>query len=305
MERTPGSELVQAGRTIEPAEVELIREVVELFPRLSRTELARTLCDHLGWYTATGTYKEDACRKLLSRLETRGLVCLPEKRPVAPQRPAPSPPPWSGATAPGPAVTGALRQLGPVWLEVVEERQRLGLWNEYVGRYHYLGTTRPFGCYLRYFVMTERGPVGCVLLAGAAKAIAVRDAWIGWTREQRLRNLGWVVNNTRFLVFPWVEVRNLASHVLGQVVRRIGPDWQARWGYRPVLLETFVDPGKYRGTCYRASGWQPLGQTQGQGLPRRGKSYQTTAKLVYARGLVEGFRERLCSESLVGKRVEP
>jgi hypothetical protein len=298
-----GSNWVQAGREIEAQEVALIREVVELFPGLSRKELARTLCDHLGWYTATGTYKEDACTKLLGRLEAQGLVGLPEKRPAGSRRAVAAAPVWGARTDPGQAVTGCLRQVGPVRLEVVADEPTLGLWKEYVGRYHYLGDPRPFGCYLRYFVVTERGPVGCVLLAGAAKAIAVRDRWIGWTRGQRLRHLGWVVNNTRFVVFPWVEVRNLASHVLGQVARRMGQDWQARWGYRPVLLETFVDPAKYPGTCYRASGWQCVGQTKGEGLPRRGKTYRTTAKLVYVRPLVEEFREVLCADALGARPV--
>ena len=142
-------------------------------------------------------------------------------------------------------------------------------------------------------------------MAGPARAVAVRDEWIGWTRAQRLRNLGWVVNNTRFLVFPWVRVAHLASHVLGQLARQVGQDWQGRWGYRPVLLETFVDPARYRGTCYRASGWEVLGQTTGQGLARAGKAYQSQAKLVFVRALGEGFRQVLCADALVGRQVEP
>ena len=178
------------------------------------------------------------------------------------------------------------------------------MWNEYVSRYHYLGYKPPVGCRLRYFVESERGRVGCVLLGGAARAIAVRDRWIGWTRGQRLSNLGWVVNNGRFLLFPWVRVRYLASHVLGQLARQVREDWHGRWGYRPVLLETFVDPARYRATSYRAAGWECLGQTTGQGLARRGQAYRTTVKWVYVRALVRGFREQLCSESLGGRGVE-
>ena len=161
------------------------------------------------------------------------------------------------------------------------------------------------GCRLRYFVESERGRLGCVLLGGAARAIGVRDRWIGWRRGQRLRNLGWVVNNTRFLIFPWVRVAHLASHVLGQLARQVGEDWLGRWGYRPVLLESFVDPARYRGTCYRASGWELVGQTSGRGLARRGKQYRSSVKLVFVRPLVAAFRELLCSEALVGRRVEP
>lgn len=296
-------ELVHVGRAIRAEELALIRETVELFPALSRTELAQTICEHLGWYTASGTYKDRACLNLLERLEVQGLVSLPSKRRWTPPRRAPAPA-WTPATDAGVGIRGELGEVGGVRLARVVGRRERELWDEYVSRYHYLGYKSPAGFRLRYFVESERGRLGCVLLAGAARAVAVRDGWIGWTRRQRLSNLAWVVNNTRFLVFPWVRVRHLASHVLGQLVRQLAEDWHARWGYRPVLLETFVDPARYRGTCYRASGWELLGQTTGRGLARPGRQYQSTAKLVYVRPLVEDFRERLCSDGLVGRRLE-
>ncbi len=296
--------LRQAGREVGPEDVELIRETVELFPALSRDELARTICDHLEWYAASGAPKVEACGKLLRRLEEQGVLELPAKRAV-PRRGPGAARARTSETDPGPAVQGRLSALGGVWLTVVGEPAERELWNEYVDRYHYLGYKPPFGCYLRYFVECEQGRLGCLLLAGAAKAIRVRDEWIGWTRPQRLRNLGWVVNNARFLVFPWVEVGHLASHVLGQVARRVAQDWQERWGYRPVLLETFVDPERYRGTCYRASGWELLGQTTGEGKPRRGKHYETTVKLVFVRPLCRAFRDALCSEALAPAAVDP
>jgi hypothetical protein len=299
------SGLVQAGRAITAAEVALIRETVELLSALSRKELARTICDHLGWYAASGSPKEEACLKLLGRLEAKGLVQLPRKREPAARSRQPVGLEWTERTRPAAPVVGELREVGSVWLETAGSSESVALWNEYVGRHHYLGYKPPFGCHVRYFVRCREGDLGCVLLAGAAKAIAVRDRWIGWTKAQRLRNLGWVVNNVRFLVFPWVRVAHLASHVLGQVARQVGEDWQARWGYRPLLLETFVDPARYRGTCYRASGWELLGETTGEGKPRRGKTYQTTVKLVYVRPLREGARELLCSPALVGRQVEP
>jgi hypothetical protein len=298
------SGVVHVGRAISAEEVALIEETVALFPALSRSELAETICDHLGWYTASGSYKREACLDLLKRLAAQGLVQLPKRKTSSPRRPSPAPR-WTPRSDPGPEVRGGLGELGGVRLRVVEDRQEREVWNEYVSRYHYLGYKPPAGCRLRYFVESERGCVGCVLLGGAARAIAVRDRWIGWTRGQRLSNLGWVVNNGRFVLFPWVRVRNLASHVLGQLARQVREDWHGRWGYRPVLLETFVDPARYRGTSYRASGWELVGETTGQGLVRRGKQYRSTAKLVYVRPLAEDFRERLCSEGLVGRRVEP
>lgn len=147
-----------------------------------------------------------------------------------------------------------------------------GLWNEYVSRYHYLGYKRPFGCFLRCFVQSPQGLLGCLMFQGASKALRSRDRWIGWTQTQRLRNLPWVINNTRFLIFPWVQLKNLASHILGQVARRIREDWQDRWGYSPVLMETFVDPHHYQGSCYKGANWQYLAMSTGDGLVRKGKT---------------------------------
>ena len=111
-------------------------------------------------------------------------------------------------------------------------------------------------------------------------------------------NLPWVVNNQRFLIFPWVSVKDLASHVLGQVAARLADDWQARWGYTPLLLETFVDPAHYRGTCYRAAGWECLGETSGRGLARPGRQYKSSPKLVFVKPLNPEFRTRLCAKRL-------
>jgi hypothetical protein len=163
-----------------------------------------------------------------------------------------------------------------------------------------LGYKQPFGYRQRYFISYEGGPLGCVLFSGAAKALRGRDEWIGWSDGQRLRNLAWVVNNSRLLILPWARVRNLASHVLGRLAGRICEDWENRWGYRPVLLETFVDP-RYEGSCYRAAGWQYLGMTTGTGLVREGKSYTTTPKRIFVKPLVEDFRSQLCSERLAGR----
>jgi hypothetical protein len=189
-----------------------------------------------------------------------------------------------------------------VRLEVVEGKESKGLWNEYVFRYHYLSYKKPFGYHLRYFIRSDVGLLGCVLFSGSAKAIGVRDRWIGWTEAQRLRNLSWVINNSRFLIFPWVKVKNLASHVLGQITRQIAQHWQDRWGYAPVLLETFVDPKHYSGICYKASNWQYLGMTTGEGLVRQGRHYRSTAKKLFVKPLVKDWRSVLCSEELKGRQ---
>jgi hypothetical protein len=293
------SGMVHCGREVTASEVELIRQMVELFPNLRRNELAATVCEHMGWRAATGRSKLTACLRLLERLEAEGLVTLPEKRGYRTFRARG--PVRSARTDPRAEVAVSLTELGTVRLEVVPARSEdEAMWNEYVARYHYLGYRKPFGCPLRYFAHSERGVLGCMLFAGAAKAITVRDEWIGWTAEQRLRNLPWVVNNTRFLILPWVRVRHLASHVLGMVARQVVDDWSDRWGYRPLLMETFVDPARFSGTCYRAAGWLELGRTTGEGLVRRGSTYSTTPKLVLVRPLDRGFRAKLCGDQLQG-----
>lgn len=272
---------------------------------MARHEMAETLCENLHWYTAAGGYKVDACLKLLEKLAARGFLQLAEKFLLGTRRKEtrkPAPPARQETPCSLPVtVTGTLAEVGPVSLELVLTPKARQEWREAVDRYHYLGYKRPFGCRLTYFVESPRGRLGCLSLAGAAKWIQVRDRWIGWTNKQRLRNLAWVVNNQRLLVFPWVQVKNLASHVLGQLTRRVRQDWSERFGYSPVLLETFVDPERYQGACYRAGGWLELGRTTGQGLRRPGCSYSTTPKMIFVRPLVANFRELLCSEDLQGR----
>jgi hypothetical protein len=285
--------LVQCGREISIEEIEEIRETVSVFHRLSREELAVTICEHLEWYSASGTPKADACLNLLSKLESEGLVKLPDRR--VSLRSTPGKPCPSKRTEPRNPIEGKLKDVGGVRLELVRGSEQTGLWNEYVHRYHYLGYKQPFGCFARYFVESDRGRLGCLLFSGAAKALRQRDTWIGWGESSRLRNLGQVVNNTRFVIFPWVRVKNLASHVLGQALRHIDDDWEERWSYRPVLSETFVDPRYFDGTCYFAANWQYLGMTTGEGLVRKGRNYTTSPKKIFVKPLVDDFRTVLCS----------
>ena len=301
-ERSRG--IVRCGREITAQEIETARETVKLCCGLSRTELAETICEHWGWMTASGAGKVTACLDVLEELEWQGELHLParHKRPNAERvRGAEHTP---RTAAPDEGLVGKLEAVSPVRLELVENRGQAKLWNEYVDRYHYLGYRKPFGCTRRYFVVGAPGLLGCVLVAGSARAIKARDEWIGWNKQRRQENLPWVINNTRFLIFPWVEIRHLASHVLGQLARRVGEDWQRRWGYRPHLMETFVDPAKFSGTCYRAAGWIELGKTTGEGLRRKGHAYTSTPKLIYVKPLSEDFRERLCVGKLQGRVVQ-
>ena len=267
-----------------------------MFGSLSRHELALTLCEHWGWEGATGKPQRRSCEKMLERLEKEGLLELPARRGTngnSSRRTVKPDASIGRATDPGVPVEGLLSSVRPVHLERVEDRETKSLWAGFVERYHFLGYKRPFGCTLRYFVTSPQGRLGCLLVASGARALAHRDRWIGWTTQQRLSNLPYVINNSRFVLFPWVRVPNLASHVLGQLASQVQQDWYDRWNYRPVLLETFVDPARHRGTCYRAAGWEVLGETTGGGLKLRGHSYSTTRKLILVRPLVHDFRVRL------------
>jgi len=291
--------IVQCGRQFNSEELAQIRETVKTFWRLSRKELAQTVCEHLGWHTASGSNKEDACLKLLKRLEDKGVIQLPDKRDSV--RKSCKQPVATNCSRAQQQVEGKLSDIGPVRLTVIKDKEQTAICNEYLDRHHYLGYKKPFGCHLRYFVHGAGAILGCMLLSGAAKALSSRDQWIGWGTNERLRNLGFVVNQGRFLIFPWVKVRYLASHVLGQVVRDLRQHWHQRWGYRPVLLETFVDPQYFDGTCYQAANFKYLGMTRGMGLIRKGKSYTTSPKKIFVYPLVNNFRQVLCSPNTVGR----
>ena len=259
------------GHRVTPDELGLIRSVVHQFAGLSREELAATVCELLGWVRPSGRLKARECREFLERLEAAGVVMLPAKRIGRPAgaRTAVPVTPRGDAQAP---VTGTVADIAPLRIAcVTTEAERL-LFRELVGRHHYLGCAVPFGAHLRYLVYASRPRaqvVACAQFSSAAWRMACRDAWIGWDEATRARRLPWVVNNSRWLILPWVRVQNLASTILAQLARRIGPDWQAAYGVTPVLLETVVDPARFAGTCYRAANWLVVGTTAGLGRNER------------------------------------
>jgi hypothetical protein len=287
-----------AGLIVGPEEVAYIRHLARRFSGLSRTELTATLCEHLGWLSAAGQPRFGAAAEVLSRLEAAGSVTLPRLRkefssPGKRQRMLSR---HGEETHPGERLRCRLEALPAVQLCWSTTPEQQSLCNEYLARHHPLGYHKPFGYWGRYLIVAGEHRLGCILLGGPARALAGRDQWIGWDHAQRRRNLSWVVNNSRFLIFPWVQVPYLASHVLGRLARRLADDWEKHWGFRPLLLETFVDSAHYRGSCYRAAGWTCLGHTRGRGLVRPGKRYRTTPKLIFTKPLHADFRRLLCSQ---------
>jgi hypothetical protein len=182
-------------------------------------------------------------------------------------------------------------------LALVEGKAESRLWREHVERYHYLGCRVPFGANLRYWVRSRERELACLLWTSPAWKMQPRDAWIGWSEEERQRNLQRIVNNGRFLILPWVRVKGLASKILALSARQLPHDWQTRYGHRPLLLETLVDAARFRGTCYRAANWIYVGQTTGRGrMDREHKSHRQAIKDIYLYPLVRDVRRHLCGD---------
>lgn len=258
------------GRSFEPGEIELVREVVATCGGLSRQELANTLCELVDWRRPNLGLKTWEAEDFLERLEELGLVRLPALRRTKP-RGTPTRVPRTARGEPGTPIHASLRDLQPITLRLVAASDHRRLWRELVARYHPQGHRVPFGAHLRYLVEIARPTptvVGCIQLSSPAWTMASRDRWIGWNDEQRRLNLQRIVNQSRFLILPWVEVRNLASAVLALMARTFLTDWQRAYAVEPVLLETLVDRDRL-GTCYRAANWIALGETTGRGRQDR------------------------------------
>ena len=278
---------------MEPDQFEQVRELVAGHPQWSRYRLSRELCALWDWRTATGQWKDMAARTLLAKLAQRGWIRLPARRGPSPNRHrlvAPAPREWERTP-----ITGSLSELGGVELTEVSSRSsgraevRAAL-----AQFHYLGWRAPVGENLQYVVRSRRGRLLAALVFGAAAwKCAARDQWIGWTVGQREARLGGIANNHRFLILPFIQVRYLASHLLGQVARRIAEDWQRKYGHRVVLLETFVERDRFGGTCYRAANWQGLGSTRGRSRQDRTHTLQVPVKEIYACPLRPDWREDL------------
>jgi len=287
-------ERVFCGRRFSSNELEFIGELVESCSGISRTELAYTVCELLDWKRPNGKLKGRECREFLEKLADSGLFRLPGRRDGKPLGSRTSIPDMRLEPI-GRDLTGTLREFSPIWLKRVEgENERLS-WRQWMGRYHYLGYKVPFGASLRYLIYAKRDAVvGGLQFSSAAWRIGCRDRWIGWDDRQRGRNLQKIVSNSRFLILPWVKVRNLASTVLSLAAREIPHHWQGLYGIRPVLLETLVDVARYSGTCYRAANWTPVGMTTGRGrMDREGKRYGAAPKAVFVYPLTPDFRRHL------------
>ena len=281
------------GRDFSEADLEAIRRITTEDPDITRNRISRRVCEELSWLKPNGTLKDMSCRVALLRMQEDGLVTLPPPRHGNRNRKAYGR--RTAAAQPGFPVTAAAGDLEDLGLHLVDGRENSYLWNEYVDRYHYLRYTPLPGAQLRYFA-TARGQVLALLsFSASAWKTEPRDRFIGWTREQRERNLQLVVNNSRFLILPWVRSRHLASRLLGIAARKVGRDWEERYAYKPVLLETFVEIARFAGTSYKAANWICVGNTKGRGKLDVKNEWAKPVKSIWLLPLTKHFRTVLCS----------
>ena len=287
--------LVLQGRALGSVELEQVQQLLTSHPDWSRYRLSRELGSRWNWRAPNGQLQDMAARTLLLKLEQRGYVCLPPKRRSSPNRMRQKQ--LQPVVHAGQPITEALTELRP--LEVKELSrcpEQLPLYEWLLHQYHYLSYRSAVGLNLKYLVRDERGrPLSCLLFGSAAWKCEARDQFIGWDGAQRQAHLQELTNNHRFLILPWVHVPRLASHILGLVLGRLRQDWQIKYARPLHLVETFIDPSRFRGACYRAANWVDLGQTAGRTRQDRSHRMAVPPKRVLVYPLERQFRRHLCA----------
>jgi len=280
------------GREISREDILSIRALIGRHPNESRRKLSTALCEAWQWRQSNGALRDMVCRGLLLMLERAGQIQLP---PVSYVRHNPlanraRPEPTRIDSTP---IETRLRDLQPLEFEQVRRTAHGPLFNSLMEEHHYLGYEQPVGEHLKYLVWAQGRPVACLAWSSAPRHLGSRDHYIGWSAEARRRNIRFLAYNTRFLILPWVRVEHLASHILGRMAARISADWQRMYGHPVYFLETFVDPERFRGTCYRAANWVLLGKTTGRGKASNSYVPNRSIKEVLGYPLVSRFRELL------------
>ena len=280
------------GRTVTAEDILFIRHLIAQNPHLSRRRLSAKLCEAWDWKQANGALRDMVCRGLLLMLHRAGEIELPAVRQVSLN-------PFVQRNKPQPilidttALTGSLADLRPILVQQVRRTSDEPLFNSLIEHHHYLGYEQPVGEHLKYLVWAQGRPIACMAWSSAPRHLGSRDRFIGWSGEARRRNIRYLAYNTRFLILPWVEVPHLASHLLGRMARQISQDWEQVYGHPIYFLETFIDPERFRGTCYRAANWVVLGRTTGRGKNDNTHRPNRSLKEVLGLPLHRRFRELL------------
>jgi hypothetical protein len=285
-------ELVYRGRRVTQEEIAFIRELILTNQKMSRQSISREVCRAWGWRQPNGILKDIVCRGLLLKLHRDGHITLPapKSRPKNTFNRKPKGPVEVDRTL----IEFPLDEIGPIELHRVRRTPLERIHDGLIAQYHYLGYTQPVGEHLKYIALANGRPLACLVWSSAPYHIGCRDRFIGWSKEIRKKNLSLIVNNTRFLILPWVRVRYLASHLLGLASRIVPQDWQDFYKHPIVFFETFVDTERFKGTCYKAANWIHLGQTTGRGKNDKTHKPNRSLKAVFGYPLSKDFREVLC-----------
>lgn len=281
------------GKTVDEIQLDFIRQLMARHPGLSRRRLSTQLCLAWNWVQANGHPRDMVCRGLMLGLHRAGLIELPAKRqsPLNPlARRVPPPPLLDQSWEP---IEGALGELGEVEIRQVRRTPQERLFASLMQAHHYLGYTQPVGEHLKYVYYARGTPIAAMAWSSAPRHLGARDRFIGWSAPQRRAHIHLLAYNTRFLILPWVRVPHLASHLLARTARVIAADWQKLYHHPVYLLETFIDPTRFRGTCYRAANWKMVGLTTGRGKNDQTKRVNRTLKELWVYPLSASFREQL------------
>jgi hypothetical protein len=282
------------GRAFTCKEIDSIRQLIAGEPKRNRVQLSKIFCKQFQWLRPDGRLKDMSCRVAMLRMHRDGLICLPA--PQSKNGNGKTRPKISSVSDPQKLISLPAGELGNLLFRPVSTQKDSCLWNELIERYHYLGHKPLPGAQIRYLVFSSSHILLAALGFGAAAwKVAPRDRFIGWSHQQRVANLHRIVNNARFLILPWVTSKNLASRILSGVTKQLPLDWQSRYNYTPVLLETFVQKNRFKGICYRAANWSLLGQTQGRGKLDRYNKYPLPIKDIFVYPLNKSFKNILCS----------
>lgn len=286
-------------RVVRGEDLVLIQQLIEREGARGRSHVSNRLCEIWGWRQANGRSRQIACRDLLCRLEARGLIALPPRLSVVRQA-GYLPRIRTPELEQGARLQGALEELGDeLSLRLAGDSEELAVYKGLVGTYHYLGYRPPSGAQLKYVAYCGDQPVAALSFGPAAWKTGPRDQFIGWTAQARNRNLPWVVNNDRFIILPWVQIQGLASFLLARAVHRLRRDWQRIYGQDLVLVESFVETGRFAGCAYAAANWICVGKTAGRGRNDRTFTHRAPHKSIWLYPLRRDFRVVLCQgESL-------
>ncbi|MBS4030530.1 MAG: DUF4338 domain-containing protein [Clostridiales bacterium] len=272
--------------------VEQIRNVIRENPEWNRTQISQHICRMWRWQGPNGKLKDISCRDLLRELDKADRIRLPA--PLKPSRSGGGSDVIKHIEHDTTPIIRKLPELRPLRIENVSSGRDLTTFKSYIDQYHYLGFDRTIGENMKYMVYSRDGQsLSCLLFGSAAWSCRERDDFIGWDKRQRVRGLNNMTNNTRFLIFPWVKVAYLASHILSLVVRRVADDWQSKYGHPVYCLETFVEAGRFRGISYRAANWIHVGNTTGRGRDGGHKDAILPIKDIYLYPLAKNFKAAL------------